>query len=88
MNRPDIFRERVAFVTVVQRSAVSPLVRSKSSFIKHTTVPHPDVFWAYHFLKLMRGWYSNTLSVPFRTLDAFREEHLCNLKRFLLLKYL
>ena len=61
MKRPDNLRKRIAFVTVVQRSAVSPLVESKPGLIKHLAVLHQDVFWAYPFLKLMSGWCSNTL---------------------------
>ena len=34
---------------LVQWSAVNFLVGSKPSLIKHLTLPHPDIFWAYFF---------------------------------------
>ena len=51
--------KRIAFAVVVQSSTVNPLVGSKPSLIKHLTVPHPDVLWAYRFLKFVSGWFNH-----------------------------
>ena len=77
MKWPDNLCKRVALVTVAQRSAVSPLLESKPSLIKHLTVLHSDIFWMYTFIKLM--------SRCCRIFVVFREQCLCTLKIFLFL---
>ena len=44
MRQPEKLHKQVALVDVVQRNALSPLVGSKPSLIKHLAVSHPDAF--------------------------------------------
>ena len=60
------------------------------------TVPHPDIYWAYNFLKVtvFKVYHSCTkegetvqISHSISISDAFGKAYLCHLKRLLFLKY-
>ena len=36
----------------------------KPSLVNHLTVPHPDAFSVYHFLKLVTGWFNDIHTLP------------------------